>query len=124
MHSLLILVKQPMPDRDLALRLWNERRADGAWKWTADQIAWRSGFANGDSLRATVSRWRRLGDTSFAKRGWQADKLHRIAAMLRQGLTQTVIAERLGITLNNVRQQASRARRRGLAPPTTWGKAA
>lgn len=113
-----------MPDRDLALRLWNERRQDGAWKWSADQIAWRAGYANGDSLRAGVSRWRRQGDERFVKRGFQADRLHRVAAMLRQGASHSAIAERLGITVTNVRQQASRARRRGLLPPTTWGKAA
>lgn len=112
------------PDRDLALRLWNERRQDGAWKWSADQIAWRAGYASGESLKVCVTLWRRAGDKRAVRRGRRAEKTIQVAKLMKSGLSFADIEERTGIPPRNAARLASLARQMGLLPPATRGKAA
>lgn len=100
---------KPAPDRNKALDMWAAKKPDGSLKHPdIDEIAWACGYSNGHCLTALICRLRSKGaDIPKRPTGPKRKKWPRVIQLRAQGLSNSVIAERIGSSPNGVAKMAS-----------------
>ena len=115
------------PDREKALRMWAEKLPNGRPRHSRWEIAEACGYADDQAVSRAVRRFRKSGDPNATRRAPGHKRPARTQAVVirlfgKEGTAD--IADRLGISVNAVNAHISKARKRGLLPPATRGKAA